>query len=292
MTIFNTILTSILLATFFSILKSSKKNFQKACISSISFLFLFASMFYFNHRVDLYFYTKNPLSTPLEYIIRTIGHSNTSKMMYCPQSLFIIPNYHGPFPVDYQFVLKPTDVIFDVSPAGYQPWRIHRKNLKNYFTFKYTDVSKYSIETINKTIHHQDILLLKNHFKGFLAHNMKTFHFAEKGDRFIFLCNIPRCVTHVIMALAFMEIYSIDFQRPCHITEYMPTFMERFLIYDDKQTSSSFQYMEWTTSSYKYNYDPNFFAEEDLHFGQLFKNHIQTSSSSSLPRQEEQVFEF
>lgn len=253
---------------------TSLKKTHNACISLISLVFVFSSMVYFNSRVDKYFYTKSPLSTPLEYILRTVGHSNTSKMLYCPHNIYMIPNYHGPFPVDYHFVLKPTDVIFDTSPAGYQPWRAHRKNLPFYYTFKFTDVTKYSLETINKTIHQKDIDHLKSHFKSLLLHNSKTIKFAEKGERFIFLCNIPRCVTHLIMALAFMDMYAMDFTRPCHITEYKPHYLERYLAFDEPNKKSSYQYLEWSTSSLKYNYDPNFFEDEDLHYGQSYTKHM------------------
>ncbi len=241
-------------------------------------------MVVFNNRVHSYFYTKWPLLTPMEFTLKMVGHSNVSKMLYCPHNIFIIPNYHGPFPVDYHFSLRNDDVIFDTSPAGYQPWRVHRKHLKYFFTFKYSDVTKYSLETINKTIHQHDIDKLKNHFKNILLLNIKNFDVGAK--RYVFLCNVPRCVTHIVMATAFMEIFSMDFYHACHLTDYKPTFMERFLV-ADKKFSNSFQYIEWTSSAVKtynnfeFNYDPHFFEEEDLYFGQVYDKHMVSSPFSA-----------
>jgi hypothetical protein len=245
--------------------QSKKKITTTKFISIYSLTCVLIMLHNFNKRAFNYlnpFSTNLLLDTPHEFILKTVARANTSKIVECKlYNIYIMPNFHGPFPDQYKnFELKSSDVIFDTSPAGFQPWIKHRSKLKHYFTFKYQDATKYSIDTVNKTVLHEEYLKLVNHYRKILAYNHAKF---MNGTRFIFLCNIPRCITNVVMALAFFNLTNTRFTHPCQSIDYNPLYFQRIL---ETSEYDPFQYMTYEFNNYptfNKNYDPEFFKHED-----------------------------
>lgn len=237
-------------------------------IVSIIIIFqMLTSMYLFSNKSLKIIQKKSPIITPLESIVQSIGFPTHGTFIQCDHNVFLVPS-HGKYNISpTYFAFHKDDYIFDVSPAYFQPWRHHRRHFDHYISFKFTDASMYSLETINVTLFEKDIMKIVRHYEKLLYPQKNKF---LSYKRVIFLCNIPHCVNHLFMMMAFMNVFSLYLSRPC--ASFMisnPRYFQRFV--DSNETffmDDSLQYISFLKSPMDYN--PYIYQDEDLYPNEYF----------------------
>jgi len=133
--------------------------------------------------------------------------SNQPRFLKCPlfidkalRPLYFVSTFTGPFPESFKYY--DDDIILDISPAFFRPWKKHVKRLKDYNTFspRFTNLTMY-IETLS-------VDDLNNLFKQFVKYfsNLLNSKISSPKYRIVFVCSVPKCNLHYLLGLAFLSL--------------------------------------------------------------------------------------